>query len=229
MMHFSKTQRGIDVLQDRSIPLTARQRRLLVLIGSQDFELLNDNLRQQLAPAELLDQLCALDLIVPAQTGATVNTQNQTTAEPENKVDLTRSEINRPVKVSESITETPQSINNTIIPITVQQNIAPAETNQIHQPHSHESSPVAPPELLALSFEDIKYMMMESLQKYCGLMAKQQIQHILHAADARSLKLCQMRWITSLQESRIAPQELNHILKQINFSLNQLQQNTVSE
>ena len=64
MMHFYKTQRGIEVLQDRSIPLTARQRRLLVLIGSQDFNLLNDGLKQQLAPAELLDQLYAMDLII---------------------------------------------------------------------------------------------------------------------------------------------------------------------
>lgn len=71
--------------------------------------------------------------------------------------------------------------------------------------------------------------MMESLQKYCGLMAKQQIQHILQVQDVRSLKMCQIQWITSLQESRLPPQELNHILKQINFSLAQLQQNHAHE
>ena len=60
-------------------------------------------------------------------------------------------------------------------------------------------------------------------------MAKQQIHQILQAPDTRSLKLCQMQWITSLQESRIAPQELNHILKQINFALDQLQQNKAED
>lgn len=72
---FYKTQRGIEVLQDRSLPLTARQRRLLVLIGSQDFNLLNDALKQQLAPAEILDQLYAMELIGPAETGDLIHCQ----------------------------------------------------------------------------------------------------------------------------------------------------------
>ena len=100
-------------------------------------------------------------------------------------------------------------------PLKILQNIPSAETDSSHEQKL--------PELKLMSFEDLKYMMMESLQKYCGLMAKQQIHHILQAPDVRSLKLCQMQWITSLQESRIAPQELNHILKQINFALDQLQ------
>ena len=93
MMHFYKTQRGIEVLQDRSIPLTARQRRLLVLIGSQDFNLLNDGLKQQLAPTELLDQLYAMDLIVPAETGEVAISQKQADARTDTKVDLAHSEI----------------------------------------------------------------------------------------------------------------------------------------
>lgn len=215
MMHFYKTQRGIEVLQDRSIPLTARQRRLLVLIGSQDFNLLNDGLKQQLAPAELLDQLYAMDLIVPAETGEVAISQKPADAKADRKVDLAHSEIHRSLSSSIAATSTTKDLNPEMESIKIQQNTLSAETDSSHEQKL--------PELKLMSFEDLKYMMMESLQKYCGLMAKQQIHHILQAPDVRSLKLCQMQWITSLQESRIAPQELNHILKQINFALDQLQ------
>ena len=215
MMHFYKTQRGIEVLQDRSIPLTARQRRLLVLIGSQDFNLLNDGLKQQLAPTELLDQLYAMDLIVPAETGDIAISQKPANARTDTKVDLAHSEIHRSLDSSIAADSATKDLNPEMEPIKILQNIPSTETDSSHEQKL--------PELKLMSFEDLKYMMMESLQKYCGLMAKQQIHHILQAPDVRSLKLCQMQWITSLQESRIAPQELNHILKQINFALDQLQ------
>lgn len=215
MMHFYKTQRGIEVLQDRSIPLTARQRRLLVLIGSQDFNLLNDGLKQQLAPAELLEQLYAMDLIVPAETGEVAISQKQANTRTDTKVDLAHSEIHRSLDSSIAADSAIKDLNPEMEPIKILQNTPFAETDSSHEQKL--------PELKLMSFEDLKYMMMESLQKYCGLMAKQQIHHILQAPDVRSLKLCQMQWITSLQESRIAPQELNHILKQINFALDQLQ------
>ena len=60
------------------------------------------------------------------------------------------------------------------------------------------------------------------LQQNCGLMAKQLINRILQTQDLRSLKLCQMQWITALQESRIAPAELKQNLQQINYSLQKL-------
>lgn len=221
MMHFYKTQRGIEVLQDRSIPLTARQRRLLVLIGSQDFNLLNDRLKQQLAPAELLDQLYAMDLIVPAETGEVAISQKQADARSDTKVDLAHSEIHRSLNSSIAADSATKDLNSKMEPIKILQNTPSAETDSSHEQKL--------PELKLMSFEDLKYIMMESLQKYCGLMAKQQIHHILQAPDVRSLKLCQMQWITSLQESRIAPQKLNHILKQINFALDQLQQNEAPE
>ena len=78
------------------------------------------------------------------------------------------------------------------------------------------------PEITALSFEDVKFLMMDTLQRHCGLMAKQLIQRILQAQDIRSLKLCQMQWITSLQETRLPPKALNQILQQINHSLQKL-------
>ena len=53
-------------------------------------------------------------------------------------------------------------------------------------------------------------------------MAKQLVLRIQSSEDIRSLKLCQMQWITQLQETRIPPKELNRILHQINFSLQRL-------
>nr|WP_254202676.1 hypothetical protein [Acinetobacter sp. BY419] len=213
-MHFHKTQRGIEVLQDRSIPLTTRQRCLLVLIGSQDFNLLNDGLKQQLAPAKLLEQLHAMDLIVPAGAGNTVNNQKPADVKADLRIDLAHSEIHRSLSSSRPVTSMRKDLDPEMESIKAPQNIPSTETDSGHEQKL--------PELYPLSFEDLKYMMMETLQKNCGLMAKQQIQHILQAADVRSLKLCQIQWITSLQESRLAPQELSHIHKRINFALNQL-------
>ena len=60
MNEYYKTQLGIDTLQSRSKDLTARQRRLLVLIGTEDFTLLADQFKQRIAPPELLEQLSNL-------------------------------------------------------------------------------------------------------------------------------------------------------------------------
>ncbi len=54
MFNYQKTQHGLDALQQRTRDLNARQRRLLVLIGTEDFDLLGDQLKQRLAPPELI-------------------------------------------------------------------------------------------------------------------------------------------------------------------------------
>ena len=132
MMHFYKTQRGIEVLQDRSIPLTARQRRLLVLIGSQDFNLLNDGLKQQLAPAELLDQLYAMDLIIPAETGEVAISQKQADARTDTKVDLAHSEIHRSLNSSIAADSATKDFTPEMESIKILQNTPSAETDSSH-------------------------------------------------------------------------------------------------
>ncbi len=66
MFNYQKTQLGLDALQQRTRDLNARQRRLLVLIGTEDFDLLGDWLKQRLAPPELIEQLLGMQLIAPA-------------------------------------------------------------------------------------------------------------------------------------------------------------------
>lgn len=48
MSHFFKTELGQNALLQRSIELTARQRRLLLLIDHEDFQDLNHDYKQKL-------------------------------------------------------------------------------------------------------------------------------------------------------------------------------------
>ncbi len=68
MNHYQKTALGLDALQQRHIPLNARQRQLLVLIGTEDFEQLADQFKQRIATPEILGQLIELGLIHSTQT-----------------------------------------------------------------------------------------------------------------------------------------------------------------
>ncbi|HJF28618.1 MAG TPA: hypothetical protein K8V79_10335 [Acinetobacter lwoffii] len=217
MLLFNKTQRGMDVLQNRSLPLTARQRQLLVLIGSEAFDSLNEASRLHIARPELLLQLCQMGLITPADKQAVTQHQTGTLPEAGTKVGLTESEIHyRPLSPSHS------RVANDHALLSINE-VATSDTPIALLENLNKSAEILLPELQALSFEDLKYMMMDSLQKHCGLMAKEQIQHILNASNIQHLKRCQMRWITTLQESRIHPQELNYKLQQINLSYQKLQ------
>lgn len=225
-MSYYKTEQGINVLQTRSRELNARQRRLLVLIGTEDYDLLNENLKQRFAPAELIDQLCEMGLIASGTTRQPV-TQNEKPATEtalENQVNLVSSEIRTELHQPVSVSVNPEPHSTPIPYLSTSQIQTPAMA--VEPPAQSVPIELEPlPELRPLAFEDVQYLMMSTLQKYCGLMAKQQIDKIRHASDIRTLKQHQMQWITSLQESRIQPQELNLTLKQINLSLDHLQRN----
>ncbi len=64
--------------------------------------------------------------------------------------------------------------------------------------------------------------MIQTLTTFCGLMARPLIQKIQSIKTVQQLKACQMQWITSLQESRIPPAQLNQTLKLINYSVQHL-------
>ncbi|RSN75828.1 hypothetical protein [Acinetobacter haemolyticus] len=73
-----------------------------------------------------------------------------------------------------------------------------------------------------LAFVEIQQLMIQTLSSYCGLMARPLIQQIQQVKTIPELKVCQMQWITSLQESRIPPVQLNQTLKLINYSVEHL-------
>ncbi|WP_407305490.1 hypothetical protein [Acinetobacter sp.] len=63
MSQYHKTDLDIESLKQRSMDLNARQRRLLLLIGTEDFYLLNEQFKKRIAPLKLLEQLRDLGLI----------------------------------------------------------------------------------------------------------------------------------------------------------------------
>lgn len=176
MSTYCKTELGIKALNNRSVNLSARQRQLLLLIDSTDFEMLQDPIKQKIANREIVQQLIDMGLIFDQN----INTSHSNLVE--NSFDI------------------PTFYNHQqkqdIQPIILQEN---------------------------LSILDIKNIMIESLEKYCGLIGKQLILRIEKAHTLRSLKICQMQWLTELQESKISAHTLNGLFQQINFTLQEFQ------
>lgn len=202
MNEYYKTQLGIDTLQSRSKDLTARQRRLLVLIGTEDFNLLTDQFKQRIAPPELLEQLSNLGLISTPHLDqmshlSEIQVKLETATQPPNQNQL----------------ETAVTLASTVMP-----QINPSESSiqlvQKQEPNSQNFDD--------LTIHQIQALMIELLEQYCGLMAKPLILEIKKSSNLASLKMCQIQWITHLQESRIAPALLNQNLQQINYSIHHL-------
>ena len=202
MNEYYKTQLGIDTLQSRSKDLTARQRLLLVLIGTEDFTLLADQFKQRIAPPELLEQLSNLGLISRPHLDqisqlSEIQVKLETATQPPNQNQL----------------ETAVTLASTVMP-----QINPSESSiqlvQKQEPNSQNFD--------ALTIHQIQALMIELLEQYCGLMAKPLILEIKKSSNLASLKMCQIQWITHLQESRIAPALLNQNLQQINYSIHHL-------
>ncbi|MCI3880102.1 hypothetical protein [Acinetobacter higginsii] len=193
MSHFFKTELGQTALQERSIALTARQRRLLLLIDHEDFKELDQDYKERIAPTELVQQLIDMGLLAE-QTTPIVQKENRV---PELKA---------------------HDLKTTLEPVTAQETIAP-------KPIEVELEPEIEPEILELEklpFVEIQQVMIQTLTTYCGLMARPLIQKIQSISSLQQLKACQMQWITSLQESRIPPAQLNQTLKLINYSVQHL-------
>ena len=202
MNEYYKTQLGIDTLQSRSKDLTARQRRLLVLIGTEDFTLLADQFKQRIAPPELLEQLSNLGLISTPHLDqmshlSEIQVKLEAATQPPNQNQL----------------ETAVTLASTVMP-----QINPSESSiqlvQKQEPNSQNFDD--------LTIHQIQALMIELLEQYCGLMAKPLILEIKKSSNLASLKMCQIQWITHLQESRIAPALLNQKLQQINYSIHHL-------
>lgn len=226
MFNYQKTQLGLDALQQRTRDLNARQRRLLVLIGTEDFDLLGDQFKQRLAPPELIEQLLDMQLIAPATLEQDRLQQQEQVPTPNPLHTEIHSQLasSIPQAHAESLAEPirTQHLKVNSVPAYLEARVAAAINTTEQAAEQLEPQAEIQPEITALSFEDVKFLMMDTLQRHCGLMAKQLIQRIVQAQDIRSLKLCQMQWITSLQETRLPPKALNQILQQINHSLQKL-------
>ena len=186
-MFYIKTAMGNDALQQRNRQLSAKQRQLLFLIGTADFEKLPVTQRQRLCTPELIQSLVDLGFITAPST------QTQIVPEPvsENTVS-----VDHPLS-SEPLLDSTKQI----------QTITPP--NEI-VPHL---------DTLA-SFSDLQTMMVDTLQRYGGLIAKNLIQQITQCRTASELKRCQMAWLTLLQETKCPPQQLHLQMKQLQLFYN---------
>ncbi|MGB9039091.1 MAG: hypothetical protein WCC23_11340 [Acinetobacter calcoaceticus] len=208
MAGFYRTNLGRVALQQRNIVLNAKQRRLLLLIDHEDFQNLNGEFKKRIASPELIQQLIDLKLIAPiASTKPATNEEIILKTSAINKV-----EENQKESVDSSIPHSPHLVGE----------IQLSEQKALDQPSTTYFQPVISSE--PLSFEEIQLLMMKTLSNYCGLMTKPLIQKIEKATTIQELKLCQVQWITSLQESRIPPQELARALRTINYSIQLLSQ-----
>ncbi|MCH7315838.1 hypothetical protein [Acinetobacter sp. ANC 3882] len=193
MSHFFKTELGQTALQERSIALTARQRRLLLLIDHEDFKELDQDYKERIAPTELVQQLIDMGLLAKQVTPIL----SKESIEPEQKNNDSKT-ASTPAAVQETAAFAPISINPEV-------QIEPEII-----------------ELEKLPFVEIQQVMIQTLTTYCGLMARPLVQKIQSISSLQQLKACQMQWITSLQESRIPPSQLNQTLKLINYSVQHL-------
>lgn len=208
MAGFYRTNLGRVALQQRNIVLNAKQRRLLLLIDHEDFQNLNGEFKKRIASPELIQQLVDLELIAPAASTETLTDEEIILkTSPINKV-----EENQTESVGSSIAHSPNIVGE----------IQLSEQKTLDQSSTTYFQPVISSK--ALSFEEIQLLMMKMLSSYCGLMTKPLVQKIEKATTIQELKLCQMQWITNLQESRIPPQELASALHTINYSIQLLQE-----
>lgn len=205
MSGFYRTNLGRVALQQRNITLNAKQRRLLLLIDHEDFQSLNSEFKKRIAPPELIQQLIDLKLIATSNESYSELTEQTSMQESS----ITSNEVNQ-----KNIDE--NKSNDLVGEIQVPQSTSVTSSNiENDQP----SIPVQ-----QLSFEEIQLLMKQSLGQFCGLMAKPLIQKIEQIKTLQELKMCQMQWITHLQESRIPPHELAKTLQSINYSIQLIQQ-----
>ncbi|MFV5584325.1 hypothetical protein VXQ32_07405 [Acinetobacter oleivorans] len=208
MAGFYRTNLGKVALQQRNIVLNAKQRRLLLLIDHEDFQNLNGEFKKRIASPELIQQLIDLELIAP-----TASTETSTDEEIILKTSsINKVEENQKESVGSSIAHSPNIVGE----------IQLSEQKTLDQSSTTYFQPIIPSK--ALSFEEIQLLMMKTLSSYCGLMTKPLVQKIEKATTIQELKLCQIQWITSLQESRIPPQELASALHTINYSIQLIQE-----
>ncbi|WP_151743285.1 hypothetical protein [Acinetobacter calcoaceticus] len=208
MAGFYRTNLGRVALQQRNIVLNAKQRRLLLLIDHEDFQNLNGEFKKRIASPELIQQLIDLELIAPiASTETSTNEEIILKTSAINKV-----EENQKESVDSSILHSPHLVGE----------IQLSEQKTLDQSSTTYFQPLIPSQ--TLSFEEIQQLMIKTLSSYCGLMTKPLVQKIEKATTIQELKLCQVQWITSLQESRIPPQELARALRTINYSIQLLSQ-----
>lgn len=205
---YCRTDRGNQTLQNRSVKLNSRQRALLLIIESKQTISLHQQQLKQLATPDNLAVLLEHQLIRPIE------------ASPQSIQDMV--ELPVPVPFSEI---TAKAINKPVA-----DTVAVMEFCQQYQTVSSDlhSAAMAHGMPHYLEFEAVKQLMIVGLQTYCGLLASTLIREIEQANSIAKLRLCQMRWVTTLTESRATHKQIAAWVAQINDSLDNLLDSSVN-
>lgn len=218
---YYRTPKGNQALENRCIKLSSRQRALLLMIENGHSSHLSQQQLRQLATPDNLTVLLVHQLIVASDLAAS------DLAAPHHHTPQSVAQIQRPnMQPVEPVSpiaaiQTPQQTHAAhpmpeTIPDLTGQDIVVQEiiiSADLHSAAMLHSTPVY------LSFDEVKQLMMNSLREYCGLLASALIKDIQHTSSMTKLRMCQMRWVTTLTETRASSTQIAIWVDQINASL----------
>lgn len=212
-IQYYRTEKGRQALVDRSVRLNARQRALLLMIESEEANTLLRSQIEKLATPENLAQLVEHGLI--ESMGGETNPQDLLV-----QLALPAAASNEP-----EFAAPVAPLNETVGVV--------AEADELQPPLLTARVDVVKPVVgplfdaveipdVVLSLDEVKMMMAASLRRYCGLLAAPLVRDIEKAATAAQLRMCQMRWVTLLTESRAGAHNIAMWKEQINENLKNL-------
>ena len=199
---YCRTVKGNHTLQNRSVKLDSRQRALLLMIESRQPTHLQQQQLKQLATADNLAVLLDHQLIAPIGSAAQPTQDVVELSLPQLLIDTTPNPINQPFVAAVAITDVCQQQH--------------AVSSDLYSAAMAQGLPHY------LEFDAVKRLMIVGLQTYCGLLASGLIREIEQAHSISKLRLCQMRWVTTLTETRATHAQISAWVAQINRSLDQL-------
>lgn len=244
---YYRTPKGNQALENRSVKLTSRQRALLLMIENGNASHLSQQQLRQLATPDNLAVLLEHQLIAAPETNKfpEASTVPETTVQAILPAFTPEIQPTAPIHVEAGISQHQQ--------ITTENHIAQPASAIILKTHQEIAAPERMPDLIPslagqdivisadlhsaamlpsnpvyLSFDEVKQLMMSSLREYCGLLASALIKDIQHASSITKLRMCQMRWVTTLTETRAPSAQIKRWVEQINDSLNHVSESPVS-
>lgn len=232
---YYRTPKGNQALENRSVKLTSRQRALLLMIENGNASHLSQQQLRQLATPDNLAVLLEHQLIAaPETTAQAIPSAFTPEIQPvapihveagisQHQQIITENQITQPASAITLQTHqeiaAPERMPDLIPSLAGQDIIISAD---LHSAAMLPSNPVY------LSFDEVKQLMMTSLREYCGLLASALIKDIQHASSITKLRMCQMRWVTTLTETRAPSAQIKRWVEQINDSLNHVSESPAS-
>lgn len=223
-IQYYRTEKGRQALVDRSVRLNARQRALLLMIESEEANTLLRSQIEKLATPENLAQLVEHGLIESmgedVQPAQNLLAQLAIPATASNEPEFTAPVAAEHIAVAAAAPAS-EVVGAVADADVLQPPILTARVEVMKPVVGPLFDAVEVPDVV-LSLDEVKMMMAASLRRYCGLLAAPLVRDIEKAATAGQLRMCQMRWVTFLTESRAGAHNIAMWKEQINENLKNL-------